>query len=61
MYLSRGSRSLTARADSRDFDINGVRYVLSFPVLERNGQFWVSRMDLGKTIEPAFRPKMSRG
>lgn len=61
IYLSRGSRSLTARADSRDFDINGVRYVLSFPVLERNGQFWVSRMDLGKTIEPAFRPENIQG
>jgi N-acetylmuramoyl-L-alanine amidase len=58
VYLNRGRRSLRATRDSREFEINGVKHVLSFPVIERDGEWWVSRMDLGKTIEPAFRPEL---
>jgi len=56
--LARGRRSLLLTLGSREVEINGVRYVLSFPVIERDGKYWVSRMDLGKTIEPAFRPEL---
>lgn len=58
VYLTRGRRSLRAMRDSREFEINGVKHVLCFPVIERDGEWWVSRMDLGKTIEPAFRPEL---
>lgn len=58
VLLTRGKRSLRATQDSRDFEINGVKHVLSFAVIERDGKYWVSRMDLGKTIEPAFRPEL---
>lgn len=58
VYLSRGRRSLRAVRDSREFEVNGIKQILSFPVIERNGEWWVSRMDLGKTIEPAFRPEL---
>ncbi len=57
VYLNRGRRSLRATRDSREFEVNGIKHVLSFPVVERNGDWWISRMDLGKTIEPAFRPE----
>lgn len=59
--LSSGRRSLVATLDSRDMEINGIRQVLSFPVIERDGQWWISRMDLGKTIEPALRPECVPG
>jgi N-acetylmuramoyl-L-alanine amidase len=61
VYLNRDRRSLRATRDSREFEINGIKHVLSFPVIERDGQWWVSRMDLGKTIEPAFRPELVPG
>lgn len=59
--LARGRRSLLLTLDSREAEINGVKYLLSFPVVERDGKYWVSRMDLGKTIEPAFRPELVPG
>jgi N-acetylmuramoyl-L-alanine amidase len=55
--MERGRRSARAIRDSREFSINGVIHRLSFPVIEHDGYWWVSRMDLGKTIEPAFRPE----
>lgn len=58
VYLNRGRRSLRALRDNRELEINGVKHLLSFPVIERDGEWWVSRMDLGKTIEPAFRPEL---
>jgi len=58
IYLNRGRRSLRALRDNRELEINGVKHLLSFPVIERDGEWWVSRMDLGKTIEPAFRPEL---
>ena len=44
--------------DSREVGINGARNWLSFPVVEQNGKFLVSRIDLAKTIEPQLRPHM---
>ena len=44
--------------NSREAIINGVRNWLSFPVVERDGKFLVSRVDLAKSIEPQFRPHM---
>jgi N-acetylmuramoyl-L-alanine amidase len=61
IVMSRGARSLILMRDSRDVWINGVKYVLSFPVLDRDGTYWLSRMDLGKTVEPAFRPELVQG
>lgn len=54
--LSGSRRSLLATINSREMEINGIKHWLAFPVLEDNGKLYVSRMDLGKTLEPAFRP-----
>lgn len=59
--LYRGDRSLVVGKDSRDVMINGIKYVLSFPVIDREGTYWISRMDLSKTIEAAFRPEKVEG
>ena len=61
LLLARGRRSLAMTKDRRDLEINGVNQWLSFPVIERDGQYWISRMDLGKTIEPAFQPELVQG
>lgn len=39
-----------------DIFINNVKFCLSFPVLERDGKFHVSRMDLSKLIDPIIKP-----
>src|SRR6266487_2423182 len=41
---------------SREVIINGARSWLCFPLIEHNGKFLVSRMDVAKTIEPQLRP-----
>lgn len=41
---------------SRDLLINNIRIGQHFPLLEKDGQVLVSRLDLVKTIEPVIRP-----
>src|SRR6184192_1672553 len=41
---------------SREVMINGARCWLCFPLIEHDGRFLVSRMDVAKTIEPQLRP-----
>ncbi len=45
---------------SRAILINGARNWLSFPVIEKDGKFLISRLDLAETIEPQMRPHMIR-
>lgn len=52
---------LSFRPDTREVVIHGLKHVLAFPVLERDGKLWVSRLDLSRTIEPALRPGFVAG
>jgi N-acetylmuramoyl-L-alanine amidase len=54
--LTDGSRSLQGSAGSNEIFINGIKFILSYPVQEHNGDILVSRMDLSKLIEPVMRP-----
>jgi len=56
--VDNGRNQLEVTLDSREAIVNGVRNWLCFPVIERDGQYLVSRIDLAKTIEPQFRPHM---
>lgn len=56
--LNGSGRSLIATINSREMEINGIKHWLAFPVLEDSGRVYVSRLDLGKTLEPAFRPAL---
>lgn len=49
---------LAVEKDSRAININGVIHWLSFPVVNQNNRWLISRMDLGKTIDPALRPQL---
>lgn len=49
-------RSLRGEANSVEFLINGLKFNLSYPIAEHDGQLCVSRMDLTKVIEPVLRP-----
>jgi len=59
--LSGSSRELVVVRDNREVLINGVKHWLAFPIAEDGGRYFVSRLDLGKTIEPAFRPSAIAG
>ena len=53
-------RSLRGQANSVEFLINGLKFNLSYPIADHNGQLCVSRMDLTKLIEPVLRPSRIR-
>jgi len=57
LSLSQADSSLRLTKDNRQVQINGANYWLSFPTVELDGQYWISRLDLGETIEPALRPE----
>lgn len=63
--VPRGDRGVSLVSDwrrmdfakgSREARIDGVKHWLSFPALYFAGRFYVSRMDLAKTLDPVMRP-----
>ncbi len=54
--LSGGMRSLRGQANTKDFFINNLKFILSYPVIECDGHLCMSRMDLTKLVEPVMRP-----
>lgn len=54
-------RELVVARNSRLIILNGIAHWLAFPVRQQGEAMLVSRLDLGKTIEPAFRPQMIPG
>ena len=50
------TRSLRATANSPDFYINNLKFILSYPSVYHEGHICISRMDLVKLIEPVMRP-----
>jgi len=56
--IDSGTNSVEFQLDSREVMINGVRSWLCFPVMEKDGKYLVSRVDLAKTLEPQLRPQM---
>ncbi len=59
--LTAGRRSLQMELNTKVLHINGLKFLLSYPVVERNGKVLVSRMDLSKLIEPVLRPSKIAG
>jgi N-acetylmuramoyl-L-alanine amidase len=55
--MAAAGRSIEGRAGARDIRINGVKYVLCFPMESRDGQALISAMDVTKIIEPVLRPQ----
>ena len=56
VLLSSTTRSLRGYQGSAEFFINNLKFILSYPVIEHNGQLCISRMDLVKLVEPVMRP-----
>lgn len=49
-------RNLRASNGSNELFINNLKFILSYPVIDHDGELLVSRMDLTKVIEPVLRP-----
>lgn len=60
-FVGEKGLSLIFTANSREATITGVKYWLSFPVIQEEGRWYVSRLDLETTIDPALRPRKVRG
>jgi N-acetylmuramoyl-L-alanine amidase len=56
VILKSGKRLMEFAKNSREARIDGVKQWLSFPALYFGGQYFISRMDLAKTIDPLMRP-----
>src|SRR5215204_3705340 len=52
VFASSNLRSLRAIKNSPEFFINNLKFILSYPAVEHEGQLCISRMDLVKLIEP---------
>jgi N-acetylmuramoyl-L-alanine amidase len=56
-----GQRRFRCEINSKEFFINDLKFILSYPILENLGQPCISRMDLTKLIEPVMRPSRIKG
>jgi N-acetylmuramoyl-L-alanine amidase len=60
LVLGSPGRSLRGALGSNELYINNLKFILSYPIEEIDGQPAVSRMDLTKVIEPVLRPSRIR-
>jgi N-acetylmuramoyl-L-alanine amidase len=42
--------------NSRELYLNGLKFILSFPIIRADDRILLSRMDLSKLVEPVLRP-----
>ena len=59
--IGAGARSLSGQANSADFHISHIKFILSYPVADVGGTLCLSRVDLVKLIEPVLRPSKIEG
>jgi N-acetylmuramoyl-L-alanine amidase len=52
---------LRGQAESKEFWISRVKFILSYPVLELGRTLCISRVDLVKLVEPVLRPSKIEG
>jgi N-acetylmuramoyl-L-alanine amidase len=55
--LAAPGRSIEGTNGGRDVYINGVKYVLCFPIVSKDARTLISAMDVVKIIEPILRPQ----
>ncbi|WP_018290866.1 N-acetylmuramoyl-L-alanine amidase [Verrucomicrobium sp. 3C] len=56
IHLSGNAGTVDGKQGSPYVFVDGVRHALSFPLLERDRQWYVSRTDLSCLFDPIFRP-----
>ncbi len=56
VLLSGPNLQLQTADGSRYLYLNGLKFVLNFPILRADNQVLISRMDLSKIVDPVLRP-----
>ena len=51
-----GNTALRGTSDSQEFFISHLKFILSYPIRELEGELCMSRMDLVKLVDPVLRP-----
>jgi N-acetylmuramoyl-L-alanine amidase len=52
---------MVGSVNSRELYLNGLKFILSFPIVRVDNQILLSRMDLSKLVEPVLRPARING
>lgn len=47
---------MSGGVNSRELYLNGLKFILSFPIIKVDDRILMSRMDLSKLVEPVLRP-----
>lgn len=56
--ISGKGRKIRGEVGTREVFINNVKYVLCFPIRQKDGKILISAMDVTKIIEPVMRPSL---
>ena len=58
--LSNSTTKFQTQDGSRELYLNGLKFILNYPIQDSGGQLLISRMDLAKIVEPVLRPAKIR-
>src|SRR6516162_7958415 len=56
LNLTGATLRMQGAANSRELYLNGLKFILSFPIIKVDDRLLLSRMDLSKLVEPVLRP-----
>jgi len=59
--LTGATLRMQGEVNSRDLYLNGLKFILSFPIIKVDDRILLSRMDLSKLVEPVLRPAKIAG
>ena len=54
--LTGATLRMQGQANARELYLNGLKFILSFPIIKVDDRLLLSRMDLSKLVEPVLRP-----
>jgi N-acetylmuramoyl-L-alanine amidase len=54
--LTGATLRMQGEVNSRELYLNGLKFILSFPIVKVDDRILMSRMDLSKLVEPVLRP-----
>jgi N-acetylmuramoyl-L-alanine amidase len=54
--LSGATLRIQGGSNSHELYMNGLKFILNFPVIQEGSMLYISRMDLAKLVEPVLRP-----
>jgi N-acetylmuramoyl-L-alanine amidase len=56
LNLTGATLRMQGEVNSRELYLNGLKFILSFPIIKVDDRIAMSRMDLSKLVEPVLRP-----